>query len=310
MIGWIFPGQGSQYVGMSKGLYESSTLIRDNLELSSKVLGFDMVNLMQNGPEEELTLTQNAQPAILAHSIVISGLLSESGYKPDIVAGLSLGEFSALVVAGSLDYTDALRLVRIRGLAMQETISPGQGTMAAIIGLPDELVERICEEVSPEGNVIVANYNCPGQVVVSGLKNEVREAMSLAQEKGARKVVQLSVSAPFHSKFLYPVGEVLRDFLKNVQVNSPKIPVISNVTADFFPDDPDRIRELLIVQAFSPVKWEQTIRKMLVSGVDRFVEVGPGRVLNAFVKKIDRSVPVNSTDVENLAQLREIAISA
>lgn len=310
MVAWLFPGQGSQYVGMCKGLYESCTSIRDNLELSGRLLGFDMVGIMQNGPEEVLTLTQNAQPAILAHSIAISDLLSDYSSQPDMVAGLSLGEFSALVVAGSLSYSDALRLVRLRGLAMQEAIAPGEGTMAAIVGLPEELVERICEEVSPERDVIVANYNCPGQLVVSGLTALVRKAILLAQERGARRTVELSVSAPFHSKFLQPVGEVLREFLRSIQVRTPKIPVISNVTAEFFPDDPERIKELLIVQAFSPVKWEQTIRKMLSIGVDRFVEVGPGKVLNSFVKKIDRDAQVSSTDVENLAQLREIEISA
>ena len=310
MVAWLFPGQGSQYVGMCKGLYESCASIRDNLELSGRLLGFDMVDIMQNGPEEVLTLTQNAQPAILAHSIAISDLLSDYGSRPNIVAGLSLGEFSALVVAGSLSYSDALRLVRLRGLAMQEAISPGEGTMAAIVGLPEELVERICGEVSPEGDVIVANYNCPGQLVVSGLTALVRKVVLLAQERGARRTVELSVSAPFHSKFLQPVGEVLKEFLKGIQVRAPKIPVISNVTAEFFPDDPERIKELLIVQAFSPVKWEQTIRKMLSIGVDRFVEVGPGKVLNSFVKKIDRDAQVSSTDVENLAQLREIEISA
>jgi [acyl-carrier-protein] S-malonyltransferase len=203
-----------------------------------------------------------------------------------------------------------MRLVRLRGLAMQESISRGVGTMAAIVGLPEELVERICGEVSPEGDVIVANYNCPGQLVVSGLTALVRKVVLLAQERGARRTVELSVSAPFHSKFLQPVGEVLKEFLKGIQVRAPKIPVISNVTAEFFPDDPEKIKELLIVQAFSPVKWEQTIRKMLSIGVDRFVEVGPGRVLNSFVKKIDRNAQVSSTDVENLAQLREIEISA
>jgi len=310
MVAWLFPGQGSQYVGMCKGLYESCASIRDNLELSGRLLGFDMVGIMQNGPEEVLTLTQNAQPAILAHSIAISDLLSDYSSQPDMVAGLSLGEFSALVVSGSLSYSDALRLVRLRGLAMQEAIAPGEGTMAAIVGLPEELVERICEEVSPERDVIVANYNCPGQLVVSGLTALVRKAILLAQERGARRTVELSVSAPFHSKFLQPVGEVLREFLRSIQVRTPKIPVISNVTAEFFPDDPERIKELLIVQAFSPVKWEQTIRKMLSIGVDRFVEVGPGKVLNSFVKKIDRDAQVSSTDVENLAQLREIEISA
>jgi [acyl-carrier-protein] S-malonyltransferase len=295
---------------MCKGLYESCALIRDNLELSGRLLGFDMVDVMQNGPEEVLTLTQNAQPAILAHSIAISDLLSDYGSRPDMVAGLSLGEFSALVVAGSLNYSDALRLVRLRGLAMQEAISPGDGTMAAIVGLPEELVERICGEVSPEGDVIVANYNCPGQLVVSGLTALVRKVVLIAQECGARRTVELSVSAPFHSKFLQPVGEVLKEFLRSIQVRTPKIPVISNVTAEFFPDDPEKIKELLIIQAFSPVKWEQTIRKMLSIGVDRFVEVGPGRVLNSFVKKIDRNAQVSSTDVENLAQLREIEISA
>ena len=310
MIAWIFPGQGSQYAGMTKGLCDSSSLIEDSLRLSGRILGFDMVGLMHNGPEDELTLTQNAQPAILAHSTVIADLLSENGHMPDILAGLSLGEFSALVAAGSLKYYDALKLVRIRGLAMQDAIAPGKGTMAAIIGLPEELVERICEEVSPNGDVIVANYNCPGQVVVSGLTEKVKDVMGLALERGAKRAIEISVSAPFHSKFLQPVGDILRGVLKGMDVRPPKIPVISNVTAELFPDDPELIKELLVIQAFSPVKWEQTIRKMISLGVARFLEVGPGRVLSGFVRKIDRNSHVSTTDVENPAQLREIEISA
>ncbi|KUK81144.1 ACP S-malonyltransferase [Mesotoga sp. Brook.08.YT.4.2.5.1] len=305
MVAWIFPGQGSQYVGMGKTLFEESAIIREFIGLSGRMLGFDMLRLMLEGPESELTLTQNAQPAILSVSIALSDFLSERGAKPDIVAGLSLGEFSALTVAGSLEYADALRLVRLRGIAMQEAIPPGEGIMAAIIGLPNEAVEKICLEISSEEEVIVANYNCPGQVVVSGTTEKVRLVTSMALEAGARKCVELSVSAPFHSRFLQPVGDVLRDFLKDVKVSPPKIPVISNVTGDFFPEDPEEIKELIISQAYKPVKWEQSIRRMIQLGSDRFIEVGPGKVLSGFMKKIDRNVSISTTDCESLEVIRE-----
>jgi len=306
MVAWIFPGQGSQYVGMGKSFCDESPLFREFLELSGQLLGFDILTMMLEGQEDELKLTHNAQPAILSLSIALSDALIERWGKPDICAGLSLGEFSALVVAGTLRYADALRLVRLRGTAMQQLMSSEDGTMAAIIGLPEKVVEEICLEISSSEEVIVANYNCPGQVVISGLSEKVRSAMNKAMEKGAKKCVELSVSAPFHSRYLRPVGEVLREFLNGIDVKPPEIPVISNVTGELFPKDPNAIRELLIEQAYSPVKWEQSIRKMIELGADRFVEVGPGKVLSGFMKKIDRSVSVESTENEGLGILKEL----
>lgn len=305
MVAWIFPGQGSQYVGMGRTFCEESAQIKEFLGISGRMLGFDLLTMMLEGPERELTLTQNAQPAILSLSVALSDVLREVGAKPDIVAGLSLGEFTALTIAGSLEYADALRLVRMRGMAMQDTIPPGKGSMAAIIGLQDEVVERICSETSSSEEVIVANYNCPGQVVVSGLKEKVKVVMESSKREGAKRCVELSVSAPFHSRFLQPVGEILREFLDGVKVSPPKIPVVSNVTGDLFPEDPKEIKELLISQTYCPVRWEQSIRRMIQQGVDKFIEVGPGKVLSGFMKKIDRNVTVNNTDTESLEALKE-----
>ncbi|MBN2252998.1 MAG: ACP S-malonyltransferase [Kosmotogaceae bacterium] len=305
MVAWIFPGQGSQYVGMGRAFCEESSQIKEFLGISGRMLGFDLLKMMLEGPERELTLTQNAQPAILSLSVALSDVLGEVGAKPDIVAGLSLGEFTALTIAGSLEYADALRLVRLRGMAMQDMIPPGEGSMAAIIGLQDEVVERICYETSSSEEVIVANYNCPGQVVVSGLTEKVKLVMESSKNEGAKRCVELSVSAPFHSRFLQPVGEILREFIDGVKVSPPKIPVVSNVTGDLFPEDPIEIKELLISQTYSPVRWEQSIRRMIQLGVDRFIEVGPGKVLSGFMKKIDRSITVNTTDTENLEALKE-----
>jgi len=305
MVAWIFPGQGSQYVGMGRAFCEESGQIKEFLGISGRMLGFDLLTMMLEGPEKELTLTQNAQPAILSLSVALSDVLGEVGAKPDIVAGLSLGEFTALTIAGSLEYADALRLVRLRGMAMQDTIPPGKGSMAAIIGLQDEVVERICSETSSSEEVIVANYNCPGQVVVSGLAEKVKAVMESSTREGAKRCVELSVSAPFHSRFLQPVGEILREFLDSVKVSPPKIPVVSNVTGDLFPEDPNKIKELLISQTYCPVRWEQSIRRMIQLGVDNFIEVGPGKVLSGFMKKIDRSITVNNTDSESLEALKE-----
>lgn len=305
MVAWIFPGQGSQYVGMGRAFCEESVQLKEFLGISGRMLGFDLLKMMLEGPERELTLTENAQPAILSLSVALSDILGEIGAKPDIVAGLSLGEFTALTIAGSLEYADALRLVRLRGMAMQDTISPGEGSMAAIIGLRDEVVERICSETSSSEEVIVANYNCPGQVVVSGLTEKVKVVMESSRREGAKRCVELSVSAPFHSRFLQPVGEILREFLDGVKVSPPKIPVVSNVTGDLFPEDPNEIRELLISQTYSPVRWEQSIRRMIQLGVDKFIEVGPGKVLSGFMKKIDGSITVNTTDSESLETLKE-----
>lgn len=305
MVAWIFPGQGSQYVGMGRAFCEESVQLKEFLGISGRMLGFDLLKMMLEGPERELTLTENAQPAILSLSVALSDILGEIGAKPDIVAGLSLGEFTALTIAGSLEYADALRLVRLRGMAMQDTISPGEGSMAAIIGLRDEVVERICSETSSSEEVIVANYNCPGQVVVSGLTEKVKVVMESSRREGAKRCVELSVSAPFHSRFLQPVGEILREFLDGVKVSPPKIPVVSNVTGDLFPEDPNEIKELLISQTYSPVRWEQSIRRMIQLGVDKFIEVGPGKVLSGFMKKIDGSITVNTADSESLETLKE-----
>ncbi|AKI97803.1 ACP S-malonyltransferase [Kosmotoga pacifica] len=295
MKAWIFPGQGAQYVGMGKDLYDHH-ITRGFMDRACEALGVDLISLMLEGPEEELTLTENAQPAILLHSVATAELLRISGQHPDVVAGFSLGEFSALVVARVISFHDALKLVRLRGKAMQEAIAPGVGTMAAIMGLDATQIEYICKEVSPEGNVIVANYNAPGQVTISGLKDEVLLVLERAKAMGARRAVELKVSAPFHTKFMVSAGEKLKEALREIEIKPPKIPVISNVTAEPYPDDTVEIRELIARQASSPVLWEASIKRMIAMGTSYFLEVGPGKVLTGLNKRIERRVVTDYTD--------------
>ncbi|MBO8167477.1 MAG: [acyl-carrier-protein] S-malonyltransferase [Thermotogae bacterium] len=295
MKAWIFPGQGAQYVGMGKDLYNHH-IARGFMSRACEALGIDLLNLMLEGPEEELTLTENAQPAILLHSVATAELLRMNRQYPDIVAGFSLGEFSALVVARVFSFHDALRLVRLRGKAMQEAVAPGVGSMAAIIGLEAIQIEAICKEVSPEEEVIIANYNAPGQVTISGIKEKVLQVLERAKAMGARRAVELKVSAPFHTKYMLNASEKLRKALREIEIKPPKIPVISNVTGEPFPDDPVEIRELIAKQACSPVRWESSVRKMVAMGASFFLEVGPGKVLTGLNRRIDRRVVTDFTD--------------
>lgn len=303
-IAFVFPGQGAQYVGMGAELARLYPQFHRYFEEASEALGFNLARLCFEGPEETLKETANTQPAILTMSVAAMALLRENGIVPQVVAGLSLGEYSALVTAGSLEFARAVRLVRQRGIFMQEAVPLGQGTMAAILGLSGEQVEAICQ-AARQGDEWVepANYNCPGQVVVAGHVPAVQRAMDLALKVGAAKAVLLPVSAPFHCKLLAPAGEKLAAVLAEVPLADARIPVVANVTADYV-QDAATIRELLIRQVSAPVLWEQSVRRMIADGVDTFIEVGPGRALSGFIKRIDRKVSVfNVEDAQSLGKV-------
>lgn len=298
-IAFIYPGQGAQYAGMGKEIYEKYEEAREIFERADEALGFYISKLCFEGPEEELVKTENTQPAILTVSVALTRVLQKRGVKPDVTAGLSLGEYSSLVLAEALDFEDAVRLVKMRGKYMQEVVPEGVGTMAAILGLSNEEVEEICQIASEVGVVEPANYNCPGQLVVSGEVKAVERAVELAKERGAKKAVVLAVSAPFHCSMLKEAGELLAKELDKIEIKDLKVPVISNVTANYV--QKDMVKELLIKQVSHPVLWEQSVRKMIEDGVDTFVEIGPGKTLSGFIKKIDRSKTVlNFEDEESL----------
>lgn len=286
---FIFPGQGSQYVGMGRDLYQNYPAAREALEKAAHTLDFDLTGLCFNGPEEELKKTFNAQPAILAVSIACFNVLREEGAVFNAAAGHSLGEYSALVAAGALAYEDAVRLVRIRGKLMQEAVPLGEGGMAAVLGLDVQRVQEVCRQASGAGVVEAVNLNCPGQVVIAGDNRGLQKAAELARGSGAKKVLPLSVSAPFHSSLMRRAGEKLGEEMALVNFLEPRIPVVSNVTAGYH-GFPEEIKNLLMEQVYSPVRWQESIEFLIEGGVGLFVEVGPGRVLNGLVKKINRDV--------------------
>ncbi|MBM2839718.1 MAG: fabD [Bacteroidetes bacterium] len=292
-IAIVFPGQGSQYVGMGKDLYQQSSLARELFEKADAMLGFSISKICFDGPEDELRQTRNTQPAIFLHSMALTNSLP--GLKAEMVAGHSLGEYTALVAAGALSFEDGLRLVRLRGELMQHAGEVNKGTMAAVVGLEPDVVENICAEATAAGVVQPANFNSPGQIVISGSIDGVRKAMELAKLRGAKLVKELVVSGAFHSPLMESARVGLKEALEKTQVRDAKIPVYANATAEPVMRAPE-IRDLLHKQVTSPVRWEQSVRNMVRDGASMFYEVGPGKVLQGLIKRTEPGVQVAGFD--------------
>jgi [acyl-carrier-protein] S-malonyltransferase len=287
MKAFVFPGQGAQFVGMGKDLYENNPVAKEMFDKANEILGFNITDLMFNGTDEDLRQTKVTQPAIFLHSVILAKTMGDD-FNPDMVAGHSLGEFSALVATGALSFEDGLRLVSARAQAMQKACEKTPSTMAAVLALPDARVEELCASVT-EGVVVPANYNCPGQIVISGSIEGVDAACAKMLEAGAKRALKLKVGGAFHSPLMEPARAELADAIAHTDFHAPKCPVYQNVNAE--PQtDPETIKKNLIAQLTAPVRWTQTVQNMIAAGADTFVEVGPGAVLQGLVKKISLEV--------------------
>ena len=287
MKAFVFPGQVAQFVGMGKDLYENNPVAKEMFDKANEILGFNITDLMFNGTDEDLRQTKVTQPAIFLHSVILAKTMGDD-FNPDMVAGHSLGEFSALVAAGALSFEDGLRLVSARAQAMQKACEKTPSTMAAVLALPDAKVEELCASVT-EGVVVPANYNCPGQIVISGSIEGVDAACAKMLEAGAKRALKLKVGGAFHSPLMEPARAELADAIAHTDFHAPKCPVYQNVNAE--PQtDPETIKKNLIAQLTAPVRWTQTVQNMIAAGADTFVEVGPGAVLQGLVKKISSEV--------------------
>lgn len=296
---FIFSGQGAQKAGMGKELYDSFDCVKKVFDEADEALGLKISDICFN-EDARLNETEYTQPAILTMSTAVLRLMEEKGLRADYVAGLSLGEYSAHVASGTFDFGEAVKLVRKRGRFMTEAVPAGEGGMCAVLNLEAEKIQQACDEVKSIGRCMIANYNCPGQIAIAGDKAAVEKAAEIVLEMGARKAVMLNVSGPFHTSLLAPASEKLNKELQNTEIKNMNIPVISNLTADIVPSREDVI-DILTKQVMSPVKWEQSVRKMLDLGVDTFIEMGPGKTLSSFVKKISKEVSVyNVEDLKSL----------
>jgi len=295
MNAYIFPGQGAQFSGMGLDLYENSPLAQELFEQANKILGFNITHTMFEGTAEDLKQTKVTQPAIFLHSVILAKTLGNS-FKPDMVAGHSLGEFSALVANGALTFEDGLKLVSQRAQAMQKACEMQPSTMAAVLGLDDAIVEKICAET--EGIVVAANYNCPGQLVISGDIDAINRACETLKEAGARRALVLPVGGAFHSPIMEPAREELAAAIENTSFGQPNCPIYQNVTASAVTDE-TKIKANLILQLTSPVRWTQSIQQMIADGATHFTEVGPGKVLQGLVRKINREVESTSAIFES-----------
>ena len=289
MKAFVFPGQGAQFVGMGKDLYENNAQAKELFEKANEILGYRITDIMFDGTAEELKQTKVTQPAVFLHS-VISAICMGEEFKPAMTAGHSLGEFSALVAAGALSFEDGLKLVYARAMAMQKACEAAPSTMAAIIGLPDEKVEEICQSINKDENVVVpANYNCPGQLVISGNVEAIKEACAAMKEAGAKRALPLPVGGAFHSPLMQPAKDELQAAIEQTEINTPSCPVYQNVDAKPH-TDPAEIKANLIAQLTSSVKWTQSVQNMIADGADDFTECGPGKALQGMISRISKEV--------------------
>jgi [acyl-carrier-protein] S-malonyltransferase len=301
---FIFPGQGSQYVGMGKELFENFSVAKRVFEEADDALHFSVSSLCFKGPEDALKLTENTQPAILTTSVgALRVLEAEKGMTPQFTAGHSLGEYSALVASGALSFPEAVKTVRLRGKFMQEAVPVGEGAMAAVLGMEREQIEEICEACSSGEVLAPANFNCPGQIVIAGHSKAVERAIERIKQ-GGKKAVLLPVSAPFHSALMKPAGERLEKALEEISVRDLKIPVVTNVEAEVN-HSKDRVKGLLVAQVSSPVRWEESMRKMIDKGVEQVLEIGPGKILSGLMKRIDHRI--ETKNLEDLQTLNKIS---